>query len=308
MANQKVTFGYTVQAFGRPPEPGQTAAQAFQELITRNEQFIAQLPSSFDTVWVEDHLQWGIMPTAECWTTLTYLMAKYPNLKFGHIVLGQSYRNPALTAKMASVLQVMSGGRLILGLGAGWKEDEYRAYGYEYPPASVRIEQLDDTCAILRAMFTTSPATYQGKHYQVENVYNEPRPDQPIPLLIGGGGEKRTLRVVAQYADWWNLPFSTVDEYARKQDALHRHCQELGRDFATIKQTYSGLLQVVADPADIRPVEGFYQIAGTVAQVTTELQQFIDLGVTHFMFRIVGFKMDSFMRFVNEVQPNLRMD
>lgn len=308
MPNSNITFGYTLQATRATPaaDSGQTATQALQELIEQNEQFIKALKPPFDTVWLEDHLQWGNRPLIECWTTMTYLMAKYPDLKFGNIVMGQSYRPPALTAKMASVLQAMSGGRVILGLGAGWKEDEYRAYGYAYPSAKVRIEQLDDACAIIKAMFTQSPASYQGKHYHIENAYCEPRPDPMIPLLIGGAGEKLTLRVVAKYADWWNMNFCTAEEMAQKQQALREHCAAIGRNYDEIKQTYYGFLQVVEKEAEIRRIPNLHAIAGTAAQVAEELRGFLKLGVTHFLFRMVDFpKIDGFERLVNDVLPAL---
>jgi alkanesulfonate monooxygenase SsuD/methylene tetrahydromethanopterin reductase-like flavin-dependent oxidoreductase (luciferase family) len=308
MANPNITFGYTLQATRATPaaDSGQTAAQALQELIEQNEQFIRALKPPFDTVWLEDHLQWGDRPLIECWTTLTYLMAKYPNLKFGSIVMGQSYRPAALTAKMAAVLQAMSGGRLILGLGAGWKEDEYLAYGYDYPAAKVRIEQFDDACAIIKAMFNDSPATYQGKHYHIENAYCEPRPDPMIPLLLGGAGEKLTLRVVAKYADWWNMNFCTAEEMAAKQQVLREHCKAIGRNYDEIKQTYYGFLQVVNDPAEIKPNPNLHVVAGTAEQVTAELQDFLKLGVTHFLFRMADFpRMDGYERLVGEVLPRL---
>lgn len=305
-----ITFGLTLQPTAPPPDAGKSAAQALRELMNNNERFAAALDPPFDTVWVEDHLQWGDRPMIECWSALSYMLPEYPHLKFGHIVMGQSYRNPALTAKMASVLHALSGGRLILGLGAGWKEDEYRAYGYAYPPANVRLEQLEDTCNIVRAMFSASPATYHGKHYSIENAYNEPRPETPLPLMLGGGGEKTTLRLVAQYADWWNNePFKDAAHYAQKQAVLKDWCAKLGRDFSEIKQTYYGFLQVADEPAQVQQREGLHIIAGTPAQIAAELDQFIALGVTHFMFRFTDFpKLDSLNRFIAEVLPLLDLE
>lgn len=302
-----ITFGLTLQPTAPKPDAGKSAAAALRELMTDNERFVAAMQLPFDTVWVEDHLQWGDRPMIECWSALTYLLSQYPQLKFGHIVMGQSYRNPALTVKMASVLHALSGGRLILGLGAGWKEDEYRAYGYDYPSVNVRLEQLEDTCHIVRTMLTDSPATYHGKHYSIENAYNEPRPETPLPLMLGGGGEKTTLRLVAQYADWWNNePFKDVVHYAQKQAVLKDWCAKVGRDFAEIKQTYYGYLQVTDDPSMVQQREELHIIAGAPARIADELRQFIALGVTHFMFRFADFpKLDSFNRFVAEVLPQL---
>ncbi len=309
MGKNNVTFGFTTQA-ARPQgaASAKEGTASFQELMAGNEQFIAALQPPFDTVWVEDHLQWGDRPMIECWTTLTYLAAKYPHLKFGNIVLGQSYRNAALTAKMAATLQALTGGRFILGLGAGWKEDEYRAYGYDYPSTSVRIEQLEDACQIVKAMFTTSPATFHGKHYNIENAYCEPRPDPIIPLLIGASGEKKTLRIVAQYADWWNINFCPAEEMAHKQQVLREHCIAVGRNYDEIKQTYYGFLQIADDPAEIHHRSDLHMIAGNPEQVAAEVQQFINLGVSHIMFRFIGFpKLDSLTRFVDEVLPRLEI-
>src|SRR6266487_3362705 len=158
----------------------------------------------FDSAWLTDHLQFENRPILEGWTTLTYLAALYPHLNFGHAVLCQSFRNPALLAKMAATLQYMSEGRFILGIGAGWKEDEYRAYGYPFPPARARIAQLDEAVRIIKALWGAAPASFAGEHYRIADAHCEPRPDPPPILMIGGGGERRTLRVVAEQAEWWN--------------------------------------------------------------------------------------------------------
>ncbi len=310
MPSPNVTFGFTLLAAA--PQASSSVVDgnhALGELMTFNEGIIAALQPPFDTVWVEDHLQWADRPMLECWTTLTYLAAKYPHLKFGSIVMGQSYRNPALTAKMAAMLQALSGGRLILGLGAGWKEDEYKAYGYDYPANRVRLEQLEDTCQIVKAMFHDSPASYVGKHYHIENAYSEPRPDPPIPLMIGGAGEKVTLRIVAQHADWWNINFVPADEVARKQAVLRDHCAAVGRSYDEIVQTYYGFLQIADDPSEIHQRQGLHMIAGNPAQVAAEVQQLISLGIRHLMFRFIGYpKLDSYTRFVAEVLPRLRLE
>jgi alkanesulfonate monooxygenase SsuD/methylene tetrahydromethanopterin reductase-like flavin-dependent oxidoreductase (luciferase family) len=227
----------------------------------------------------------------------------------GSIVLGQSYRNPALTAKMASTLQVLTGGRFILGLGAGWKEDEYAAYGYDYPSIGTRIEQLDEALAIVRALFTQSPASYTGRHYRIIEAYNEPRPQPAIPILVGGGGEQKTLRVVAQHADMWNGNFLTPDAFAHKQAVLAEHCRAIGRDPATIEHTYYGFLdlsdaQDTSKHPDVRHV-----LYGTTRQVADELQAFISLGVRHIMLRFLDFPSTTGLeRFTREVLPLLRLD
>ncbi|MEO5953773.1 MAG: LLM class flavin-dependent oxidoreductase, partial [Chloroflexia bacterium] len=232
MSNDKLTFGWVIYPVprGQNAEEAATPQSLGRALLQANESYIEAMQPHFNTVWVEDHFQWDNRPALEAITTLTYLAGRHEKLNFGHIVLGQSYRNPALTAKMAANLQLMTGGRFILGIGAGWKEDEYRAYGYPYPSAGERIDQLEEAVQIIRALWTESPANFQGKYYSIENAECQPQPDPAIPLLIAGGGEKKTLRVVAKYADWWNHNFCTAEEFAHKQSVLTGHCRDIGRD------------------------------------------------------------------------------
>ena len=130
-------------------------------------------------------------------------------LRFGNAVLCQSFRNPALLAKMAATLQFMSGGRFILGLGAGWHEEEYQAYGYEFPSAPVRVEQLEEAIQIIQIMWREETATFQGRHYQVAEARCEPRPD-PIPPIMVGAFKPKMLRLAAKYADWWNVSSTSL--------------------------------------------------------------------------------------------------
>jgi alkanesulfonate monooxygenase SsuD/methylene tetrahydromethanopterin reductase-like flavin-dependent oxidoreductase (luciferase family) len=243
----------------------------------------------------------------EAVTTLTYLAGRHENIDFGHIVLGQSYRNPALTAKMAANLQMMTRGRFIMGIGAGWKEDEYMAYGYPYPSDGQRIDELEDTVKIMRAMWTESPATYEGKHYHIRDAECMPQPNPPIPLLIAGGGEKKTLRVVAMYADWWNYNFCDAAEYALKQEVLREHCQRVGRNPAEILNSYYGAFSIVEDPSKAE-TRDFHVVGGTPKMVAAELQQFIDLGVRHFQMRMTDFPSRRGLDlFYEEVLPHLKM-
>jgi len=308
MTNNDITFGWVIY----PVPRGQSAAEmsnptgSARALLEANERYIEAARPHFNTIWVEDHFQWGDKPVLEAITTLSYLAGRHEGLRWGHIVLGQSYRNPALTAKMAANLQMMTGGKYILGIGAGWKQDEYLSYGYPYPPAGERIDQLEDAVQIIRALWTESPATFHGKHYSIESAECRPQPDPPIPLLIAGGGEKKTLRVVAKYADWWNFNFCSPEEYAQKQRALEGHCREIGRDPGGIVHTYYGFMQFVDDPARMEQRD-FHIVAGTPDMVTRELEQFIKLGVKHFQFRIMDFpRMDGLQTFIEKVVPRLR--
>ncbi len=256
----------------------------------------------FSTLWAEDHLQLGETATHECLTTLSYFAGEFPAFRVGALVLCQSYRNPALVAKMAANLQLASGGRFILGLGAGWKEDEYEAYGYTFPDTRTRLEQLEEAAIIVKAMWASAPVTFVGKHYSVRDAYCVPRPEPAIPLLIGGGGEEKTLAIVARRADWWNFNSCTVEEYARKVAILRRHCEQVGRDPAEIKLTYLSTASVSEKPDQVVRSEQKHFVAGSSAEVIGELERFREVGVTHFMFRFLD--PESLERFVETVVPH----
>jgi alkanesulfonate monooxygenase SsuD/methylene tetrahydromethanopterin reductase-like flavin-dependent oxidoreductase (luciferase family) len=264
---------------------------------------IEALSQRFTTIWVEDHFQWEDQPTLEAWSTTAYLAAQYPRFQYANLVLGQSYRNPAMLAKMAATLQYLTGGRFILGLGAGWKEDEYRAYGYPYPSARVRIGQLADAIEIARAMWTHSPATYQGEYYAIENAYCIPQPDPLIPIHIGGMGEHGTLRVVARYADAWNFHQKPPVLFRHKLDVLRTYCQEIGRSFDEIKLTYYPTVDLPDDPARFDPESDGYVCGPTPQDAVAMLRPFLELGVTHIMIRSANIA--SLKRFDAEVTPEL---
>jgi alkanesulfonate monooxygenase SsuD/methylene tetrahydromethanopterin reductase-like flavin-dependent oxidoreductase (luciferase family) len=272
------------------------------EVIDFNRQCIEEGAAGFSTLWLEDHLQVGTTDELECLTTLSYLAGQYPQFKIGSLVLSQAYRNPTLLAKMAANLQALTGGRLILGLGAGWKEDEYRAYDYPFPSVKIRMEELEEAIQVLRTMWTTQSATFEGQHYRVYNANCAPLPDPAIPLLIGGGGELRTLAIVARYADWWNFNSCTVEEYTYKLTILRQHCEKVGRDPAEISLSYLSTLSVSDDPTQVTRHPKKHFIAGNTSEVIQELERFRALGVTHFMFRILD--VAALKHFVEHVAPH----
>jgi alkanesulfonate monooxygenase SsuD/methylene tetrahydromethanopterin reductase-like flavin-dependent oxidoreductase (luciferase family) len=241
--------------------------------------YLDRTAGPFDSLWFPDHVQYDGHKVAEGWTLLAYALARYPDKLAGHEVLCQSFRSPALLAKMAATAQALSGGRVVLGIGAGWNEEEYRAYGWTFPPARVRIEQLGEAIALIRAMWTDAPASYAGRHYQVTEARCEPRPVPVPPVMVGGAGEKYLLRVVAQQADWWNYPFRDLPRYARAQEALGTHCRAVDRDYDAITQVVRvGILiagnereleRLKTDP-QVRPMEEG-RVIGTPAQVTETL-------------------------------------
>jgi len=194
----------------------------------------------YHSLWLVDHMWARGMPELdhlEAWTTLTALATATERLRLGTLVLCHSFRNPALLAKMASTLDVISNGRLELGLGAGWMEEEYTGYGYPFPPPKVRIEQLDEGIAVMKQLFTAGRANFEGKYYAVRDAANNPKPLQKPhpPILIGGAGEKLLLRVAAQHANIWNCPNNAATDLSRKIEVLKRHCDSLGRDFQEIE-------------------------------------------------------------------------
>ena len=161
----RIQFGLTL------PSPRTMSQQNYLASVQKSLELVT---GHFDSVWFTDHLQYDNATILEGWTILTYLAALYPQFTFGHVVLCQSFRNPALLAKMAATFQYMSSGRFILGIGAGWKEDEYKAYGYEFPAAGSGEEELEVTLQIFNALWRDERATVQGKHYQVVDAYCDP--------------------------------------------------------------------------------------------------------------------------------------
>jgi alkanesulfonate monooxygenase SsuD/methylene tetrahydromethanopterin reductase-like flavin-dependent oxidoreductase (luciferase family) len=249
----------------------------------------------------------------EGWTLLTYLAAAFPRFRYGHAMLSQSFRNPALLAKMSASLQLLTGGRFILGLGAGWHAEEYRAYGYEYPSGAVRVAQLAEAIEVIRAMWTQSPATYHGTYYHVEGAYCEPRPDPPIPIMVGTNGPK-ALAVTARLADaWtWDGPWETV--YRKPYETLRRHCETIGRPFEEIALT-AGVPVSLPDNLDdfvgsykhsFYGDDVFYVLGPTPADAIREIERLVDVGVSHVL--VTFDDMASLRRFVDLVVPAVRLE
>lgn len=211
----------------------------------------------FHSVWFVDHMWSRGLPDLdhlEAWTLMSATAAITERLGIGTLVLCNSYRHPALLAKMVASLDNVSNGRLLLGLGAGWMDEEYRAYGYSFPSARVRIEQLEEALAVIKLMLTEPRASFQGKYYAVDEAVNNPKPIQKPhpPIMIGGAGEKRLLRVVAEHADIWNCPNNAAPLLTQKLDALKRHCDAIGRDPQTIEVSEQCLMILGRDDKDLR--------------------------------------------------------
>ncbi|QBD76693.1 LLM class F420-dependent oxidoreductase [Ktedonosporobacter rubrisoli] len=211
------------------------------ETMTRVAQTAEEV--GFDSIWLFDHFHTVPTPTQEvtfeCWTSTAALARDTKRVRIGQMVSCNGYRNPALLAKIASTVDVLSHGRLDFGLGAGWYEHEYKAYGYDYPDAPTRLRYLREAVQVILKMWSDEEAYFEGKYYQVRGAINQPKGVQKphIPLLIGGGGERVTLKLVAQYGDACNVGNLEPEGIARKFEILRKHCQEIGRDYNAIHRT-----------------------------------------------------------------------
>lgn len=234
-------FGVIVPQGWRMDLVGITDPVEAYETMTRVAQEAEAL--GFDSIWLFDHFHTVPQPTQEvtfeCWTSTAALARDTQRVRIGQMVTCNSYRNPALLAKMASTVDVLSHGRLNFGIGAGWYEHEYKAYGYEFPDGPTRLRYLRDALRIIRAMWTEEEATVEGKYLHVNGAINQPKGVQKphIPLLIGGTGEQVTLKLVAQYADACNIQHLDNEGIARKLSIIKKHCDDVGRDYNTIWRT-----------------------------------------------------------------------
>lgn len=268
----------------------------------------------FDSAWMVDHLQFEDVDVLEGFTALTYMSALHPQLKFGHAVLCQSFRNPALLAKMAATLQFLSGGRFVLGLGAGWHEAEYRAYGYDFPPNRVRVAQLEEALQIIRALWTEEHTTFEGKYYRVSEAHCQPRPD-PVPPIMVGAFKPKMLRLAAKYADWWNVSSSSLSRYHSMVEVFERACAEVGRDSSTVRRSWIGGCACALTQAEAEALtEGRWSadddedfgFVGTPTQLVEQMRPFIDLGVDYFMFDCGGFpKLTTLEMLIKDLLPAL---
>lgn len=260
------------------------------ETMTR----VAQLAEEvgYDFIWLYDHFHTVPVPTQEptfeCWTSTAALARDTKRVRIGQMVTCNGYRNPALLAKMASTVDVLSHGRLDFGIGAGWYEHEYRAYGYEYPDGPDRLRLLREALQIIRKMWTEEEATFAGKYYQINGAINQPKGVQKphIPLLIGGAGEKVTLKLVAQYADGCNIGNADNTNLARKFAIVQQHCEDVGRDYNEIHRTgeYSVAIARTDDEAlqnaqsQPRKLDPSTSLVGSPATIRQRLREIEEAG------------------------------
>lgn len=293
-----VRFGLQIPSFTFPTAPGRGVFEVTREIAQRAE------AEGFDSIWLMDHLfQIPVVapetdPILDCWTGLAALAECTERVRLGTLVAAAGFRPPSVLAKMTSTLDVISDGRLVVGLGAGWCDWEHRAYGLPFPPIGERMERLEETIQILRAMWTQERASFSGRHYTIEGAVCGPKPvQQPHPpILIGGSGAKVTLRLAAQYAGVHNLGAGDPAECEKVLATLRGHCERLGTDYDAIeKSRLTPILfadsaadaQRRADalcPEDETP-EGFRArtLMGTPESVAEQLRAFVDAGVETFM-------------------------
>jgi F420-dependent oxidoreductase-like protein len=291
------SFGLQIPGFSF----GSADDRMFDEVVDRAK---AGEDSGFASLWVMDHFyQLPVLggpdqPILEGYTLLGALAARTERASLGTLVAGVTYRNPALLAKMVTTLDVISGGRAVLGIGAAWFEEEHTGLGFEFPPAKERLDRLEEALQVCRAMFREEKPTFEGRYYAIREARNVPRPLQPggPPVLVGGGGERRTLRLVAQYADACNVG-GDVDTVRHKVEVLHGHCGAVGRDPAEVKVTRLAslfLTQSAKDSARLREMvlaqagpdaaAGFH--VGEAGEIVEQLQPFVEAGVQEFIFNM----------------------
>jgi F420-dependent oxidoreductase-like protein len=282
----------------------------------------------YQHLWVYDHVE--TVPRREpthvfeAFTTLAALAQHTSTIKLGQLVTCAAYRNAGLLAKEAACVDVFSSGRLILGLGAGWFEREYQAYGFSFPSARTRLELLEETLEVVKRLWTEETVTYQGKHLTFDGAYCDPKPLQRLPeLWVGGGGEKVTLRIEAKHADATNWQVG-LEDFVRKSKLLEQYCGEIGRDFESVTRTHGPDRLIFDSEADLRrwldspsggslwgsarPHDEYVRdnLVGTVEQVAEKVQAFVDAGCREFVLWFRDFPASqSLEAFAREVVPRV---
>ena len=284
---------------------------------------VAEQTGAYDSIWVYDHFHTTPEPTREttfeCWTISAGLSRDTERVKIGQMVTCNGYRNPALLAKISSTVDVMSNGRLLFGLGAGWYEHEWRAYGYGFPEVPVRMRMFREACEIVHRMWTEDDVVFDGEFYQIDRPINEPKGvSKPHPpFWIGGSGEKVTLRLVARWGDACNV-FGDPDRLRDKFGVLRGHCEDLGRDYEEITRSTSVsvfLLEEGEDPEEATALArrgAAYEeyskrfMVGTAEEIVERLQPRVEAGVNYFIVYLprMAYEPTIVERFAREVIPS----
>jgi len=280
----------------------------------------------YEGMWVVDHMWAGGMPDLdflEGWTAIAGLAAQTQRLRLGVLVTCNSYRNPGILAKSVATADHISAGRIELGMGAGWMEAEYRAYGYDFPSIGVRLAQLEESLEIITQLFTQERTSFAGKHYTFADAPFAPKPlQEPLPITIGGGGTRVLMRLVARYAARWNCPMPTAVRLSEHLEALTAHCDAIGRDPSEITIGEQVAVVLGRDDADLKSkrelaelmIGGFVDIdtlavCGTPAAVIDGLRKKIGAGVSDFAVLLGDLgSPESIELFATEVMPHLQAD
>ncbi len=325
-SSSELRFGVFVPQGWKLEYSGWEAAAAWERSVE-----LAKLAEEvgYDHIWVYDHVE--TVPRREAthcfepYTMLSAISQHTKRVKLGQLVTCAAYRNAGHLAKQAACLDVMSGGRLILGLGAGWYEEEYASYGYQFPGASERLAILDETLQAVRLLWTDETTTFKGDHVHLDGAYCDPKPLQQLPAIwVGGGGEKKTLRIAARHADATNWQ-ADIESFVRKSELLERYCEEISRPFDEITRTHGPDCRIFDTDAEARawcsepgggslwgrtPADEYLSenLVGTVDQVTEKTQAFVDAGCREFVLWLRDYPSDETLRrFVAEVAPKLEV-
>jgi F420-dependent oxidoreductase-like protein len=270
--------------------------------------------AGLETAYVADHfLPVGPVgaaaagPILEAWTTLSALAVSTRQLRLGTLVLGNAYRHPAVVASMAATLDQVSGGRVTLGLGAGWQENEHAAFGIDLAPARERLDRFEEAVRVIQALLRDDVTTFEGAHYRISGARCEPRPVQdPLPVLVGGGGERRTIPLAARYAQAWHT-WTQPTEFRRKSAVLDRACEAVGRDPADVRRV-SGQTVLVSSNGSFEADDE--DVVGTADQVVSGLAEYREAGVDEFVVRdhvdiVIADALVSLRALGDDVAPHL---
>jgi F420-dependent oxidoreductase-like protein len=266
----------------------------------------------FDTGYVLDHFQTmppSQAPVFECFTTVAALLRETSRMRIGQLVTATGYRNPALAAKMASTLDVLGRGRFTYGVGAGWYEADYLPYGYQFPGAGTRLQQLEEAVQIILSLWQDGESTFEGRHHTVRGAVNQPKGLQTphIPLLIAGAGEKVTLRIVARYADLCNV-IDSPEGLAKKFAVLRHHCDEAGRDYDSIRRTTTSVCAIADTDAEAQAMVppglgqiypgdwASYCLIGSPETIRQRLAEYQDAGVEEIAISFVAPDQEAALR------------
>ncbi len=275
--------------------------------------------TGWEGIWFADHFMPNDadvdQPIHEAWSVLAAIAAVVPDVRIGPLVAGNTYRSPALTAKIATTIDHISGGRVVLGIGAGWQENEHHAYGFDFGTLRSRMDRFDESVEAIVSLLANKRTNLNGDHYQLTDAPLDPKPVQSrMPILIGGGGKRRTLRTTARFADEWNF-WGMPNDIADLCEVLDKHCEDIGRDPSQISRSAVALLFISTDE---KALEGFRKrdfgratIIGTPDEVAETVNAYKEIGVSElivpdFTFGPMERKKASMDLFIEQVAPNFR--